>query len=259
MKQPVREKGSIVQLPFTAEQFIKVFESYNAAIGILPALAYSLGVGAVFLTFRKTNWSSRAIALLLASFWAFTGIAYHLMIFSAINPTARLFGIAFVVEAILLTWSGLRSNLVFSYRGDLKSRVGLTIIAWAMVGYPLAGALLGHGYPSGPVFALTPCPLLLFTFGMFLLAERVPRYLLQVPVMWSVVGTTAAFALGIHEDLTLALSAITFLTFAAKSALTNRSARRASARIARDGARSSAKRKLPTRAHGAPRLPRPCR
>lgn len=217
-----------MQLPFTAQQFINVFESYNAAIGILPALAYVLGAGAVFFTFRKAAWSSRAIALTLASFWAFTGIAYHLMSFSAINPAARIFGFAFVIEALLLAWVGLRSKLVFAYRGDLRSNVGLTIVAWSMVGYPLVGALLGHGYPSGPVFALTPCPLLLFTFGMFLLSDRVPRYLIQVPVMWALVGTTAAFSLGIREDLTLALSAAIFIALTVRSALARRAARRQS-------------------------------
>ncbi|MHB9003988.1 MAG: DUF6064 family protein [Coriobacteriia bacterium] len=240
-----------MQLPFTAQQFINVFESYNAEIGMLPALAYVLGAGAVFFTFKKTAWSSRAITLVLASFWAFTGIAYHLMSFSAINPAARFFGFAFVLQALLLAWSGLRSRMVFAYRGDLTSKVGLTIIAWAMVGYPLVGGLLGHGYPSGPVFALTPCPLLLFTLGLFLLTERVPRYLIQIPIIWAIVGTTAAFSLGIREDLTLALSAATFIASTAKSALARRAApRRSPARAT--SVRRSTRPALGRRTDGSP-------
>lgn len=232
-----------MQLPFTTYQFIEMFRDYNRAIGPLPVFAYLLGMGAVCLAFMKTRWSSRAIALVLASFWGFTGIAYHLMSFSAINPAARFFGIAFIAEAVLFALSAIRSSISFGYSGDVKSKIGLGIVAWSMVGYPLAGAFLGHGYPSGPVFALTPCPLLLFTFGMLLMADRMPKYLVSVPIMWTVVGTTAAFKLGIFEDLTLALSAITFLVVRATSARENRPSR--TSRLTT----SSAPRPLPRKLH----------
>ena len=212
-----------MQLPFTTSEFIHVFETYNAATWPAPLLAYALAAGAIVLAFRQTRFGSQFISLVLASCWAFTGIAYHLVHFSAINPVARVFGIAFVAEAGLLAWSGLRSQLRFRYARDTRSRVGVALIAWSMVGYPLAGALIGHGYPQGPAFGLTPCPLLIFTFGMLLLAERVPFKLIPVPMMWAVVGTSAAFALGIREDLTLALSAITFLALRLRAGSAQRS------------------------------------
>lgn len=214
-------------LPFTTDQFISVFESYNRAIGPAPVLAYLLGAAALFLVFKGTKSASLAATTILAGFWAFTGVGYHLLSFSAINPASRAFGIAFVAQAVMLAVSGLRGKLRFRYAGDGRSKVGLALVAWSMVGYPLAGVLLGHGYPHGPVFALTPCPLLIFTFGMLLLADRPPLRLGTVLLVWTVVGTSAAFLLGIREDLTLAASAAVFFTLRLSQLHSDRHAARA--------------------------------
>jgi hypothetical protein len=216
-----------MQLPFSTAQFVHVFESYNAGIGFAPIVAYALATVALALAFRGTRRGSRAIALILASFWAFTGVAYHLMSFSAINPAARFFGVAFVIEACLIAFNGMRGRLEFGVRRDARSRIGLALVAWAMIGYPLAGALLGHGYPHGPVFALTPCPLLIFTFGLLLLAKKVPGSMVRIPLMWTIVGTAAAFALGVTEDVTLALSALVFYALLVGPAVARRLASRA--------------------------------
>ena len=75
-----------MHLPFTATQFVEVFARYNAAIGLVPLLAYALAAASVYLAIKPRAWSDRFIGLSLAGMWAFTGIAYHLMSFSAINP-----------------------------------------------------------------------------------------------------------------------------------------------------------------------------
>ena len=75
-------------LPFTAEQFLAVFANYNAAIWPVQFLAYVLGAIAFALAFRGGPRSDRAVALILAVMWAFTGIGYHLTFFAGINNAA---------------------------------------------------------------------------------------------------------------------------------------------------------------------------
>ncbi len=51
------------------------------------------------------------------------------------------------------------------------------------------------------MFGITPCPLTLFTFGMLLLTRApVPRWLLVIPLFWSLVAGSAAFLLGVIQD-----------------------------------------------------------
>ncbi len=83
-------------------------------------------------------------------------------------------------------------------------------IFYAMVAYPMIGAIVGHGYPSAPLFGVAPCPTTIFTFGFFLWSKPgLPRYLLVVPFLWALLGTNAALPpFGILEDFGLLVSAV---------------------------------------------------
>ena len=57
------------------------------------------------------------------------------------------------------------------------------------------------------MFGVTPCPVVIFTFGLFLLATRpVPVWLLVVPFIWSLIGGSAAILLGVQQDWLLLAS-----------------------------------------------------
>jgi heme/copper-type cytochrome/quinol oxidase subunit 4 len=88
-------------LPFTDEQFLGVFEQYNQAIWPMHVVAYILGIAALVLVVKKAPYSNRAISVILAFFWAWMGIVYHLVYFSAINGAALGFGVLFIVQAAL--------------------------------------------------------------------------------------------------------------------------------------------------------------
>jgi uncharacterized membrane protein YphA (DoxX/SURF4 family) len=49
----------------------------------------------------------------------------------------------------------------------------------------------------------------IFTFGVLLLTtDRIPRWLLIIPVIWSFVGGSAAFLLGVAPDWLLLVSGV---------------------------------------------------
>jgi hypothetical protein len=199
-----------MHLPFTAEQFVAVFARYNAATWPAPIVAYALAIAALVLALRRTRTGDRFVSLALAAMWAWTGISYHVLFFSSINPTARLFGAAFVLQAAFFTFEAFRGRLRYRLTlNDFRGRMGHVMIAFSMALYPLIGALSGHGYPSGPAFGVTPCPLVIFTFGMLLLSERsLPKYLTIIPLLWALVGSSAAVALGVREDFSLLVSGV---------------------------------------------------
>lgn len=185
-------------LPFTRDQFLTVFAEYNAAIWPAQILAYGLGAVAILaLARRRAGMASGILAVL----WLWTGIAYHWVFFAAINPAAFVFGAAFVVQGLLFLGGAGRRALTFGCVPGWRKGLGAVLIAYAMVVYPLAGWLAGHHYPAMPMFGVTPCPLTIFTFGVLAFAsDPIPTRLLVVPVLWSLVGGSAAVLLGIPQD-----------------------------------------------------------
>jgi len=54
-----------------------------------------------------------------------------------------------------------------------------------------------------------PCPTTIFTFGVLLFAnKKVPPHLLFIPLLWSVIGFTAALNLTIYEDIGLLVAGL---------------------------------------------------
>lgn len=193
-----------MRLPFDTEAFFQVFVDYNTAIGPAPIVAWLLGIVAVVLVLRSTPWAGRAISAILAVFWLWTGIGYHILFFAPINPTAYGFGALFVVQGLLFLWFGVHcKRLVFSASGGLSAIVGGVAIVYAMLVYPIIGYLLGYGYPRAPLFGVAPCPTTIFTIGLLLLTKRPPWSLWLVPLLWSLIGGTAAWLLAVPEDLGL--------------------------------------------------------
>jgi hypothetical protein len=60
-------------VPFTSEQFLAVFVSYNTAVWPTQIAAYLLGGVAVALVFLKPREGDRIIAGILALMWLWTG------------------------------------------------------------------------------------------------------------------------------------------------------------------------------------------
>lgn len=199
-----------MDLPFTTEQFLTVFRDYNTAIWPAQIGAYLLGIGALGLAGRDSSMSDRLICLILATFWVWMGAVYHLLFFWAINPAAVLFGGLFLAQGVAFLSIGLRrSPLRFSTRSDLYGGIGGVAVLYALAVYPALGAWLGHGYPQAPMFGVAPCPTTIFTFGLLLWTRgRVPVWLLVIPTLWALIGTTAAVSLGILEDTGLLVAGL---------------------------------------------------
>lgn len=199
-----------MQLPFSITDFLDVFRAYNLAIWPAQVVLYLIGLASVGLALRAPGgWGRWGVAVGLACLWAWTGAAYHLAFFAGTNPAARLFGAAFLVQAGLwLVWAWRVPGLEFRPRDVIRQFVGGALFAYAFVIYPVLNVALGHGYPAMPTFG-APCPTTIATLGLLAWATpRPPWFVWLVPLLWSLVGTSAAFALGFREDFGLVTAAI---------------------------------------------------
>ncbi len=210
-------------MPFTTEQFLNVFKTYNNTVFPFQAALLISAVFIVIQVFRQRTYGDNLITWVLAFLWFWVGLVYQLMFFSSINPAAYVFGAAFILQAILILKSGTADKkLKFGFEKDLNHYTGLFLILYSLIIYPLLNVLFGHVYPENPTFGL-PCPTTIFTFGMFLLTlKRIPFYLLVIPFLWALLGISAALQLGIYEDTGLLISGILAVSLIVKDKVRER-------------------------------------
>lgn len=196
-----------MSLPFGLEEFLSIFKAYNQAVWPMQIILNLLAIVALVFAIRKNSLSNKVISSILAFLWLWTGIVYHLSFFSTINPAAYGFGALCIVQGLIFVYTGLvKSSLSFQFHPDLKGITGGFFILYALVIYPILGALLGHVYPTSPTFG-APCPTTIFTFGLLLWADKaIPKYVLGIPLLWSIIGFTAALSLTIREDIGLLIA-----------------------------------------------------
>lgn len=198
-----------MQLPFSTEDFLAVFRVYNLTVWPAQIALYLLAFILVFIAVSGFRWHHWGVSIGLAVLWAWMGAAYHLAFFAEINPAAQVFGGLFLVQAVLwIIWARRSPALSFKPVDGPRFVIGAGLLMYALLVYPLLNLILGHGYPHMPTFGL-PCPTTIATFGFLIWATpRPPWFVWIIPVLWAVIGTSAAFTLGIHEDLGLAAAMV---------------------------------------------------
>lgn len=172
-----------MDLPFTKEQFIEVIAEYNS--GSFPALIIFsvLAVVGAILLFTNYKNKNKIISGILGVSWVWTGIVYHILYFSGINNLAWVFGTLFVLQGGIFLFYSFNEKINFYFKPSIYSYTGLFFIVFALVIYPLLGLIFGHAYPGVPIFPL-PCPLVIFTFGILLMTNKTPKYILIIPLLW---------------------------------------------------------------------------
>ncbi|WP_373540048.1 DUF6064 family protein [Chamaesiphon sp.] len=192
------------KIPFTTEQFLQVFEKYNQAIYPFQFALILVAIATVFLAASRKPFANKLISCSLGFLWLWTGIVYHLIFFTAISPHAYLFGTLFIIQGLLFLFEGVvRNRLSFRDSQNFYGISGAIFIAYALVIYPLIGYALGRTFTASPTFGV-PCPTAIFTFGLLIWTDkRFSLSLLIIPVLWSLIGTSAALSFGIKEDFGL--------------------------------------------------------
>ena len=190
-------------MPFTHDEFLDVFAAYNRALWPAALALWLLTAATLVALHRRRPGAPRIAAAVLALHRAWAGVAHHWAFFRDINPAATAFGVAFVVQAVLLAWRGvMRTSLAIRPPPPTWSRIGAAFVGWAML-HPALGLAFGLAYPRLPTFGV-PCPTTLLTLGLLLMAPRREARLLGViPVPWAMVGGSAAMLFGVTADYAL--------------------------------------------------------
>jgi uncharacterized protein DUF6064 len=202
-------------LPFTKEQFFDLFVSYNETLW--PAAVALWIASAVIVAVRLSTPCphDRWISALLVWHWAWSALAYHVAFFTRINPAASLFAVLFLGQAFLFFRVGVvQRRLSFAPWGN-----GWAPLAWGLIAYSLAypaiNAIDHLSLLRIPTFGL-PCPTTIFTAGVLMLATPGSWRLAAVPVIWSAIGGSAAFLLGVHADVALPIAGLVLAIYSVR-------------------------------------------
>src|ERR1041384_1088548 len=121
--------------PFTQQQFLDVFGAYNSTawhvVIVLWLVTFAFGV-------RLVRGRARSVTLsaLAAVHWAWSGVVYHALFFTDINPAAWLFAGGFLLEAFAFVWFGMvRCTLEFEWRRSTRHALAGALFAYSLA-YP---------------------------------------------------------------------------------------------------------------------------
>ena len=192
-------------LSFSAEVFESFLAQYNREIWPAQAVAQLLALTAFGFAFRPRPTGIRAVGIVLAAFWRWTGLRDFHGALASVSFAAPAIGIGFAFEGVLLLLWTLRARPAPAprRRGDAGRPLGMLLAALGLL-WPAVESLSGVPSESLRSLGTTALPTVLFTLGLLLVAtERPPVWLIAVPILWSLAGGLAAYGLGLWRDLAM--------------------------------------------------------
>ena len=188
---------------FTPETYFRLFELHHRDWWPMQLASLAMAVVILLCLWRKSARSGRLIAILLATSWAWAGLAFLHLRFAPIHWAANWYAIAFVLQALLLFGYGVSRHGVESETGNtLRAGAGVFILLGALVALPVTAPLTGREWMQAELFAMTPDATALATLGLLLLAKgRIAVWLAVIPVAWCFVTGATLWALEAPEAL----------------------------------------------------------
>ncbi len=186
------------------KDFYNIFYRYHSALWPMIIITYILGIIIIILAVRKSDNSSKIISAILAFLWIWVGIFFFLIYGLSVNPQFYLVsGILFIIQSILFLYYGVfKERIYFRVEKEIYSFIGILIIIYALIIYPLIEIFTGHVYPAAPIFGMDPCPVCIFTFGVLLLTDKkIPLRLVIIPFLWSLSGVLAVVGYHVWADI----------------------------------------------------------
>ena len=204
-----------MQMPFTREQFFDLFAAYNEALWPAVVALWTASAAIVALRLSVRHEHDRWVSALLVVHWAWSALAYHVAFFTRINPAAWLFAALFLGQAVLFFRVGVvQRRLSFAPWDNAWAPLAWTLIVYSLA-YPAINALDHWSLLRIPTFGV-PCPTTIFTAGVLMLATPRCWGLATVPMLWSAVGGSAAFLLGVRADVALPIAGVALAIFSVR-------------------------------------------
>ena len=184
-------------LPFSARVYWRLFALENEAVW--PAQPLLLAAGALFVLCLLRGWrpSGWWLSPALGAAWLWAGWQFVALRYGTVNWAAPTLAWGFYAEGALLAALGLTGRPTFARRGR-GARMGIGLLAAALLAWPVFAPLDGRSWQEAEVFAVAPDPTAAATLALLALAERSrwTALLCVVPALWLAVSALTLFTMG---------------------------------------------------------------
>ncbi|MDZ4176993.1 MAG: DUF6064 family protein [Hydrogenophaga sp.] len=161
-------------LMFAPRTYWRLFELHNQALWPWPLLTTLVFLAVGLGLLRHSTPALRAGIAALAPCWALVAWSFLLQRYAAINPAATVSAGVFAVQALgLLVLSGASSLRTTAH--PLRREIGLGLLAWALLLYPLQALVVGRPLVQAEVFGFAPDPTAIGSLGLLLCADATGR------------------------------------------------------------------------------------
>ena len=184
-------------LPFSARVYWRLFALENEAVW--PAQPLLLAVGALLVLCLLRGWrpSGWWLGPALGAAWLWAGWQFVALRYGTVTWAAPPLAWGFYAEGALLAALGHTGRPAFARRGS-GARVGIGLLAAALLAWPVFAPLDGRSWREAEVFAVAPDPTAAATLALLALAERSrwTALLCVVPALWLAVSALTLFTMG---------------------------------------------------------------
>ena len=206
-------------LMFSARTYGRLFEQHNAQWWPLHLVMVGLGVVLLALLLRRRRATGALACLLAGAAWMWVGGSFQLRQLATVHWAGEAVAAAFALQGLLLGALGAR----MAWRALLQppvprgAGVGVLLLAWALAGQALFGAVTGRPWTQVQVFGMAPDPTAIGTLGLLLMLPHGPRLRLwrascwPLPLLWCEVSAMTWATLGAAEAWPLAIAPLAAL------------------------------------------------
>ena len=192
-------------MDITLQELLASFSQYNELIWPFQFLAFALSLIGLYYAFKKNKISDWVIIGIMIFFYLWNAFIFWLPMALDGYSTGYVFISIFVFQAGYLLYAGIKKRLSFDFHNASSAIIGLVIIAYGLLFYPLVGLLIGRQYPALIFSPFCPCILNIYVMGMLLLTDKpIPRCLVMTPFVWGIIGFFFV-TMGLTEDIVLIL------------------------------------------------------
>ena len=173
---------------FSDKVYYRLFELYNLAIWPMHLLAVSFAFLIFYMLWKRPLWAGRGMGVILVVSWTWVAWAFLYQRFYQIHVVANGYALGFLLQAVLLAWSGVVKNrfvLLEQNRGRIH--IGLCLLVLMFILYPFIAVIAGRSWLEFEMFALAPDPTVLVTLSL-LWVSRASRLLYIIPIIWLLIS-----------------------------------------------------------------------
>jgi hypothetical protein len=192
-------------IPFSPDVYVSLFAQYNAAFWPALICALILGVAMLGCIIHASAAAGRMLALIVATYWIWTGWAFHIETYATLNWAAVPFGALFIVQGMVTIFMGTALGRFDVIAGRTRSvEIGATLLFVALLAHPVLTYLTGQPIETAHAFAITPASVALIAVAtLYVVYGRAVLWLLVWPILWSAWDLASAWSMDLWRDAML--------------------------------------------------------